>query len=559
MNKNYKSAKGITLVALVITIIVLLILAGISISALSGENGILGKASEAKTKTEIADIKEQIQTDIIGEQAGNTGDISDSALKTILQKYGTINYETDGTTIKSITTTKGNYEIAMADIWDGTTYNPPLVADGSWDGKVNMPKLASGMTGIYWNESGEEVEVTSSNKDKWYDYSTTANQSKWANAKTKDGSYWVWIPRYEYKISGTTVNVKFIETSKTTVDSDYTYIHPSFRDGSSTNYMNGEWNSELPGFWVAKYAAGFQQSTTDSSGNVINGTDTVKYSDKKYTSYNSIYTTNALGQTLTSAGNPNISYPVFKPLTYAYNVISTGDSYTIAQEIDSATDFYGLSSADSHLMKNSEWGAVAYLTQSSYGRNGTEVTINSKNLSNLSSKNIYAVTGYEGSSTANGVGASSTNNKTGVFDLNGCVWERVAAYITNGNSNLATYGSSYVAKTDKDGEAYKTLSTRYATVYPFNTTSDSYANNWTTYNGLKTDIYGYGDAVLETSSRGDGSYSWNSDYSYFPNAGLPFFVRGGPYNYGTGAGAFAFYNADGGPYSSSGFRVCLAV
>ena len=55
---NLRKSKGITLIALVITIIVLLILAGVAISMLSGENGILKKASEAKTKTEEAQTNE---------------------------------------------------------------------------------------------------------------------------------------------------------------------------------------------------------------------------------------------------------------------------------------------------------------------------------------------------------------------------------------------------------------------------------------------------------------------------------------------------------------------
>ena len=54
-----KEEKGITLIALVITIIVLLILAGVAIAMLSGENGILKKAAEAKTETEQAQIEEE--------------------------------------------------------------------------------------------------------------------------------------------------------------------------------------------------------------------------------------------------------------------------------------------------------------------------------------------------------------------------------------------------------------------------------------------------------------------------------------------------------------------
>lgn len=57
MKTNLKSARGITLIALVITIIVLLILAGISIAMLSGENGILKKEGDAATLTEIARIR----------------------------------------------------------------------------------------------------------------------------------------------------------------------------------------------------------------------------------------------------------------------------------------------------------------------------------------------------------------------------------------------------------------------------------------------------------------------------------------------------------------------
>ena len=62
-DKNMRN-KGITLIALVITIIVLLILAGVSIATLTGENGILTRANDSKKQTEIASVKEQAQLDI---------------------------------------------------------------------------------------------------------------------------------------------------------------------------------------------------------------------------------------------------------------------------------------------------------------------------------------------------------------------------------------------------------------------------------------------------------------------------------------------------------------
>lgn len=55
-----KNNKGITLIALVVTIIVLLILAGVSIAMLTGQNGILNRSQEASIKNSVADAKDQI-------------------------------------------------------------------------------------------------------------------------------------------------------------------------------------------------------------------------------------------------------------------------------------------------------------------------------------------------------------------------------------------------------------------------------------------------------------------------------------------------------------------
>ena len=68
--KQKKSMKGITLIALVITIIVLLILAGVSIATLTGDNGILTRANEAKEETETAQIIEKIKIAILENEMG---------------------------------------------------------------------------------------------------------------------------------------------------------------------------------------------------------------------------------------------------------------------------------------------------------------------------------------------------------------------------------------------------------------------------------------------------------------------------------------------------------
>ena len=115
-NKVFTTQKGITLIALVITIIILLILAAVTIAALSGENGILSNAARAKQETEKAEILEQIRLDIYGEMADNGGaDPTEDDIVRIADNYGDI----EGTNFDDMVlkTDKGNYEIELSDIW----------------------------------------------------------------------------------------------------------------------------------------------------------------------------------------------------------------------------------------------------------------------------------------------------------------------------------------------------------------------------------------------------------------------------------------------------------
>ena len=111
---KYQGKRGITLIALIITIIVLLILSGVSIATLVGDSGILRQATRAKEESDKASIIEQIQLDIVDKQIENQGTINEDEFYEILRKYGTIS--ADETVL---TTTKGNYEILISDIYGG--------------------------------------------------------------------------------------------------------------------------------------------------------------------------------------------------------------------------------------------------------------------------------------------------------------------------------------------------------------------------------------------------------------------------------------------------------
>ena len=367
-------------------------------------------------------------------------------------------------------------------------------------------------------------------------------------------------------------------------------VHPAFRNGTDNKFMLGEWDEEVSGFWVAKYEAGYQANTiTNNNGTlsttISNADDTVVYSDLYYTSYNINWTSNALEQDLSETGysNERISYPVFLPLTYSYNNICIGDSYTLAGKIDIANNFYGLNSSttDSHMMKNSEWGAVAYLAQSSYGRAGVEITINDyyTNTSSLFGSAITGLASSDGSqghtqdlsnvavsnvaayNTTNGMKGSTTGNITGIYDLSGGLWEKIAGYIqnrnlTDGDSSGVLIGATSTANPD----GYLTLSTRTYTVYPYNNGDDDSDLNYERYKELFISLsgtYGYGDAILETSVGERTTDSWNSDSSYYTNTPYSFFTRGGYYGNSFFAGLFSFHNSTGGAESNGGFRIVL--
>ena len=540
MFKRYKSTKGITLVALVITIIILLILAGISISTLTN-TGIFEKAKEAKQKSENAQKEED----------------------RLISEY--------------------EKEIVKQD------------AEGIWDGKVNKPDLMSGMSAIYF-DNNKATKVGNTDKDKWYSY----NDKEWANAQTEDGSMWVWIPRYAYRINKSTKTcdiVFLIGTSDNYYDKDgkvqtaqrqtsngqtiktdgeaYT-VHPAFTNESNIGYVNGGWKKELTGIWVSKFEAGyFDKNLVDADkekySSSVNYSQTYGYTPAEKNEDARNYLDGVYGSKTTA-----IKYPTFQGGKYSMNYINHNDAFNISKAIaGDSNNIYGLksNSTDSHLIKNSEWGAVAYLGQSQYGLYNKNIRINNVNMGD-NSNFVYAMTGYaakeeDAANTTNtdaiawnqtgGELASTTGTIYGIYDMSGGTWERSASLVNNGNSRLNEFGSSLMYSL-KDGK-----SSEYVTVYETDTSVDNTGVSWTDGNLLKTNEANYkkntkyGDAIKETSTAGTGNTSWNGDYSYFAGLYNPFFLRGGGSWDRSGAGLFYFLRNDG--YSSyyGGFRSVLVA
>lgn len=119
-----------------ITIIVLLILAGVSISMLTGENGLLTRADIAKEEVEIVEVIEKAKIEIFGVQAQKKRELTNSEINEIIEKYDKEKKIRNDKEEKYIVTEKG-YEIKVSDIWNGTLITEKKTIDELYDGCNN--------------------------------------------------------------------------------------------------------------------------------------------------------------------------------------------------------------------------------------------------------------------------------------------------------------------------------------------------------------------------------------------------------------------------------------
>ena len=374
---------------------------------------------------------------------------------------------------------------------------------------ANRPVLAEGMIPITYDGSNWVKADVYGAYNNWYDY---GNQ-KWANAvmvtsSTRDTymnadvgtivseadvlAYYVWIPRYKYKLfnatyaSGTSPSlIDVVFENETSTTGTVTCTYASNGAETCTNKSNGNWythpaftminasgnKTELKGIWVGKF------ETTGST-----------------------------------------TTPTIKPGITSLRDIKVADMYSAGKLFRSA-DYItsnGINQSDSHMMKNIEWGAVAYLKQSNYGLGITDITINNDS--------SYYTGGGSGTSYKTNIGQSTSGNITGVYDMSGNRDEYVM-----GNYNK-TAGSSGL------------------------TVSGVPAEHIDIYSGSSVSASHLGDALGETAG-------WYSDEADFASSDYPWFERGGYYNDGGSAGVFRFYSRAGGlgNFNSSGFRVVLSV
>lgn len=501
--KTIKNQSGITLVALVVTIIVLMILASISIGAIFSENGIIQQAKDAKKQHEDAvKAEEENLNDLMGEYRNS------------MNESGFTNGTGGGS--------------GEGDTPTPTPSPTPNVPEEYKDNILALaPRVTEGMVRIKYNGSWDRVEDPS---EKWYDY----QEKEWANVvmpalegesifttegKLSLGTRYVqlvWIPRFAYKITSRyhtsmtdagNIEIVFVDTNDKDINNKkYSSVYPSSTVGESSGMSDfvvhpafNYGGEKLAGFWIGK----FESSAYSSKINV-------------------------------------------RPAIASWRGITIGNAFAECLKMNEEGNPYGLNSdksvVDPHLCKNDEWGAVAYLCQSVYGRNSEMTSIGISDFkTGYATVKVGSTTNLAHPYTEKAFIGSTTNNATGIYDMGGNAYEYVAAYVANGASNLTNNGGELVSNS---------LSNKYYNKYPSTVTNATTSQEADYKLAIPSSNY-YGDAVYETTSRHTGSYTWYNDAISYPTTTSPFFIRGGYYGNGSGNPGIYHVNGNTGAGSSS--------
>ena len=382
---------------------------------------------------------------------------------------------------------------------------------------ANVPSLIEGMIPVYYDET-EEVwkkadEMNLNKNHRWYDYDSLV----WANVVTVSeesrksyliadlgttidmediNSMWVWIPRYKYTLfnsngadtnptnigitfekglhstgtvtchkqfdaNGLTSEVCTDQENGSIIDGVSTYTHPAFTFD----------NRELDGIWVAKFEAGVDSNSacaTNSTTNSCNVDNLEIYIKPNIESLSYI----TMANLQTNFRKMELADNVYGFTNRGTSLNSDGSIVLDSNEIDI------------HMIKNSEWGAVAYLYHSKYGKYGNnsysqdekELYHNDTNTTGYSMGSASVSSGsYQYNVHKFGTGASTTGNVYGVYDLKGGMGEMV----------MLNFQSTY--KTFVPGSY-----TGFNSPYPKSIYYDAY------YSNTNLSVTNLGDALKET-------------------------------------------------------------
>ena len=363
------------------------------------------------------------------------------------------------------------------------------------------PILASSMIPvIYDGTNWIKAEYISDYDQNWYNY----EYKKWANAviikeEVRDSynninvgdiintndilAYYVWIPRFSYKLFNADyetkesepnlINISFenVDTIKSVNNLNNEYLtHPAFTFGSD----------EISGFWIGKF------ETTGDLENI----------------------------SVLPNSNPIVNYSVKE----MYDAVKN-NSINL-----------GIGSSDLHMLKNSEYSAVAYLSHSMYGQGNVEINKNGNLKTGCGPSQNTCEMAFASSLEYL---QSTTGNIYGVFDLSGGSNEYVMAVMLDTNNNPMYLNSGFDVSTMPNTKYYDTY---------------QYLIDSTDYNAYRNG--NLGSATKET-------WEWYGDEASLVDSSNSWQLRGGSSTDGNLAGIFAFSKANGEAIENVSFRTAV--
>ena len=451
---------------------------------------------------------------------------------------------------------------------------------------ANYPVLIDGLIPVVYDESTSkwvkaDTESSTSTYG-WYDY----DQKKWANAVLVTSNnrstyqnatagttiadadilaFYVWIPRYKYKVWNMSKQI-----GNSTYDAYNTGIDIVFEDGtSSTGTISCTYTYNVdPSAGGINLANELAENCIDSSNTRYYTHPAFTFGDQELTGFwmgkFELSSSNPATGTSYGGGNSTTLTPRILPNVTSWRNNTVSNFWKVIYDMQISNNIYGLptsrTTVDSHMITNMEWGAIAYLTNSKYGRctNGSclEVSINGYGeTSNMTTKTgcgpiSSGSKGYgttcNAYNTTLGQTSSTTGNIYGVYDMSGGGIEYVMGNISSVSGILYTYNELSAGT----NFTYSANTAKYLTSYAYGTTrSDQIA-----YNRGRL-----GDATSEVVLTGGKNGGWYDDYAAYPYKSYPWFMRGGVFLEANNLGLFYFISDGGFNSNDSSSRAILAI